>query len=99
MTITAVIDEQAVERPAPGGRWGRFSAQVIRRYWATATTSGPVEVTDDGFAARAQRTHEGGPVAWPVAPTPDTEVVTAVDADAFVADFVSVIAAGDGNGA
>lgn len=123
VTIQAILDEQAVERLAGGGPWGRFSAQVLQRYldfyqltwgrrvspahdglaaglllepgWAT-TTSGPVVVTDDGFSARAhlQRTHEGNPVAWPVDETPETEVVTAVDAAAFIEDFVSVIAAG-----
>jgi hypothetical protein len=36
-------------------------------------------------------TGEGGAPALPVQPAPDTRVVTAVDRDRFVEDFLSVL--------
>jgi purine nucleosidase len=74
---------------------GLAAGLLLRPDWITASVSGPVNITTDGFATRAHlmRTAEGRPVAWPAEPAPDTRVVTAVDADAFLADFLRVLTA------
>jgi len=59
----------------------------------TASLDGPVNVVTDGFTwrARLMLTGEGGAPALPVQPAPDTRVVTAVDRDRFVEDFLRVL--------
>ena len=66
---------------------------LLDRGFVTAAVDGPVNVITDGFSwrARLMRTSEGAPSALPVRPVPDTHVVTAVDADGFVADFLKVL--------
>jgi purine nucleosidase len=66
---------------------------LLDRTFVTAAEDGPVNVISDGYSwrARLMRTSEGLPCALPVRPVPDTHVVTAVDADRFVADFVKVL--------
>jgi len=73
---------------------GLAAALLVQPEWITSSLSGPVNITTDGFATRAHllRTHEGLPVSWPVTPAPDTKVVLDVDRQAFLADFVSVLA-------
>jgi purine nucleosidase len=66
---------------------------LLDRSFSTAAEDGPVNVITDGYSwrARLMRTAEGDPCALPVRPAPDTHVVTAVDADRFVADFLKVL--------
>jgi purine nucleosidase len=66
---------------------------LLDRAFVTAAEDGPVNVVTDGFSwrARLMRTSGGLPCALPVRPAPDTHVVTAVDADRFVADFLKVL--------
>lgn len=73
---------------------GLAAALLVHPEWITASLTGPVNITSDGFATRAHlmRTHEGLPVSWSSTPAPDTVVVTAVDRKAFLADFVSTLA-------
>jgi purine nucleosidase len=73
---------------------GLAAALLVQPEWITSSLTGPVNITTDGFATRAHllRTHDGLPVAWPVAAAPDTQVVLEVDRQAFLADFVSVLA-------
>ena len=61
--------------------------------YVQAWREGPVNVITDGYSVRARlmRTSEGEPCALPVRPVPDTHVITAVDADRFVADFLKVL--------
>ncbi|WP_374945616.1 nucleoside hydrolase [Agreia sp.] len=73
---------------------GLAAALLVQPEWITSSLTGPVNITTDGFATRAHlvRTHEGLPVSWPITPAPDTRVVLDVDRQAFLADFVSVLA-------
>jgi purine nucleosidase len=66
---------------------------LLDRSFVTAAEDGPVNVISDGYSwrARLMRTAEGEACALPVRPAPDTHVVTAVDADRFVADFLKVL--------
>ena len=66
---------------------------LLDRGFVTAAQDGPVNVVTDGYTwrARLMRTSEGQPCALPVRPVPDTHVITAVDADGFVADFLKVL--------
>jgi inosine-uridine nucleoside N-ribohydrolase len=68
---------------------------LLDRSFVTAALDGPVNVVTDGFSWRARLmvTGEGKPPALPLVPTPDTHVVTGVDADRFVADFLRVLTA------
>ncbi|SMG40751.1 nucleoside hydrolase [Agreia pratensis] len=73
---------------------GLAAALLVQPEWITSSVKGPVNITTDGFATRAHlvRTDEGLPVSWPITPAPDTQVVLDVDRQAFLADFVSVLA-------
>jgi inosine-uridine nucleoside N-ribohydrolase len=66
---------------------------LLDRTFVTESVDGPVNVVTDGFSwrARLMRTSDGLAPSLPVEPAPDTHVVTAVDADRFVADFVDVL--------
>ena len=66
---------------------------LLDRGFVTAAEDGPVNVLTDGYSwrARLMRTSEGEPCALPVRPAPDTHVITSVDADRFVADFLKVL--------
>ncbi len=72
---------------------GLAAALTVQPDWITGSMTGPVNITFDGFATRAHvmRTWEGAPVAWEIEPAPDSIAVTAVDGDAFLADFLDVI--------
>jgi purine nucleosidase len=73
---------------------GLAAALLIHPEWITGALEGPVNITTDGYATRAHlvRTAEGLPVSWPTTDAPDTVVVVDVDRDAFLADFVRVLA-------
>jgi purine nucleosidase len=73
---------------------GLAAALLVHPEWITAALEGPVNITSDGFATRAHlvRTAEGLPVSWPTADAPDTVVVVDVDREAFLADFVRILA-------
>ncbi len=72
---------------------GLAAALAVQPNWVTAEMTGPVNITFDGFATRAHvmRTWESGSVAWDITPAPDSTAVLAVDADAFLADFLAVL--------
>jgi purine nucleosidase len=72
---------------------GLAAALLVHPEWITSATTGPVNITSDGFATRAHlmRTATGLPVSWPSEPAPDTVVVLDVDREAFLADFVRVL--------
>ncbi|GAA0319202.1 nucleoside hydrolase [Actinoallomurus spadix] len=61
--------------------------------YATGWIDGPVNVVGDGFTSRARlmRTSDGLPPAFPYERTPDTRVLTSVDAPRFVQDFVKTL--------
>lgn len=75
---------------------GLAAALMIHPEWITDLVTGPANVTHDGFTTRGRimRTHEGGPVAWPIEPTPDTIAVTDVDAAAFLSAFLHALIQG-----
>ncbi|AXH36158.1 nucleoside hydrolase [Humibacter sp. BT305] len=72
---------------------GLAAALLVQPEWITAETSGPVNITSDGFATRAHlmRTATGLPVSWASEDAPDTVVVLDVDREAFLEDFVRVL--------
>jgi purine nucleosidase len=72
---------------------GLAAALLVQPEWITASVSGPVNITSDGFATRAHlmQTDTGLPVSWPSEPAPDTLVVLDVDREAFLRDFVRVL--------
>jgi purine nucleosidase len=76
---------------------GLAAALAVQPEWITEQITGPVNITFDGFATRAHvmRTWEGAPVAWDIEDAPDSTAVTAVDAQAFLADFLAVLDRGD----
>ncbi len=69
---------------------GLAAALAVQPDWITTAVTGPVNITFDGFATRAHvmQTWEGEPVAWDVVPAPDSTAVMAVDAEAFLTDFL-----------
>lgn len=81
---------------------GLAAALLVVPGWITRSEDGPVGLVPDGERWRAHllRTAEGGPVPFepatrPGQPAPDTRVVLEVDVEAFLADFLGVLA-GDG---
>jgi purine nucleosidase len=72
---------------------GLAAALLVQPEWITEQTTGPVNITSDGFFTRAHlmRTATGLPVSWPSEPAPDTVVVLDVDREAFLADFVRIL--------
>lgn len=75
---------------------GLAAALLLQPDWITASRTGPVNITTDGFFVRAHlmETDGGDPVAWEAEPAPDTVVVTDVDRAAFLADFLGILAGG-----
>jgi purine nucleosidase len=75
---------------------GLAAALMLHPEWIASSVTGPVNITDDGFATRARvmRTASGDPVAWPIDETPDTIAVTAVDAERFLPAFLDSLIQG-----
>jgi purine nucleosidase len=76
---------------------GLAAGLLVEPRWITAAVDGPVAVVPDGRLARAHllRTAAGLPVPFAQAEAgtaPPTTVVTGVDTDGFLADFVTVLA-------
>ena len=82
--------------------WGRRISPVhdglaaglsVQPEWITRSLTGPVNITNDGFATRAHvmRTAEGHPVAWEIEPAPDSVAVTGVAAEQFLEHFLTVL--------
>jgi len=78
---------------------GLAAALLVQPEWITDSERGPVNITSDGFFTRAHlmRTATGEPTSVPSTPAPDTLVVTDVDREGFLADFVRVLS-GRGGG-
>ncbi|WP_369053301.1 nucleoside hydrolase [Kineococcus terrestris] len=81
---------------------GLAAGLLVEPRWTTRWEDGPVGLVPDGPRWRAHllRTAEGGPVpfepaARPGMPAPDTRVALEVDVQAFLDDFLGVLA-GDG---
>jgi len=72
---------------------GLAAALTVQPDWITSSMTGPVNITHDGFATRAQvmRTAEGAPVAWEIEPAPDSIAVTGVAGAQFLRSFLSVL--------
>jgi purine nucleosidase len=72
---------------------GLAAALLAQPQWITKSASGPVNVTNDGFATRAHlmRTSNGDPVSWSTQPSPDTLVVLDVDRERFLANFIEIL--------
>jgi purine nucleosidase len=72
---------------------GLAAALSVQPEWITTSMTGPVNITNDGFATRAHvmRTAEGQPVAWEIEPAPDSIAVTGVDAQQFLEHFLTVL--------
>ncbi len=75
---------------------GLAAGVLLRPELATDVRRGPMNITSDGFFVRAHlmETFEGEPVPWETVATPETEVVMDVDRQAFLDDFLGVLAAG-----
>jgi purine nucleosidase len=76
---------------------GLAAGLLVEPGWITASLSGPVAVVPDGRLSRAHllRTAEGLPVPFAqdeARSAPPTTVVTGVDVEGFLADFVGVLA-------
>ena len=72
---------------------GLAAALLAQPQWITKSESGPVNVTNDGFATRARlmRTSNGDPVSWSTQPSPDTLVVLDVDRERFLSNFIEIL--------
>jgi len=72
---------------------GLAAALLVQPEWITKSVTGPVNITNDGFATRAYlaQTDAGLSVSWPTESTPDTLVVLEIDKEAFLSDFVRVL--------
>ncbi|TDE15736.1 nucleoside hydrolase [Jiangella asiatica] len=78
---------------------GLAAALLVEPAWIAASRTGPMNVTSDGFSVRAHlmRTADGGPVAWSAGQAPDSVVVTDVNREGFLADFLGILATGGGS--
>jgi purine nucleosidase len=72
---------------------GLAAAILLSPELATEWRTGPIAVLSDGFATRGRlmQTADGAAPAWPHPATPDSRVVTRVDYDAFLDDFLRVL--------
>ncbi|MCS5728176.1 nucleoside hydrolase [Herbiconiux moechotypicola] len=72
---------------------GLAAALLVQPSWITGSRRGPVNIVTDGYSVRAHllETHEGYPPSWPTEPAPDTLVVTEVDREGFLRDFIRVL--------
>lgn len=72
---------------------GLAAALMLHSEYITASVTGPVNVTRDGFATRGRimQTAEGRRVAWATQPAPETTAVTGVDAATFNAAFIAAL--------
>lgn len=75
---------------------GLAAGLLLQPDWITASRTGPVDITSDGFFVRAHlmETADGDPVPWLAEPTPDTVVVTDVNREAFLDDFLGILTTG-----
>jgi purine nucleosidase len=76
---------------------GLAAGLLVEPGWITASVDGPVAVVPDGLLSRAHllRTADGLPVPFAqdqARTAPPTTVVTGVDVEGFLADFVGVLA-------
>ena len=75
---------------------GLAAGLMVHPEWITDSITGPVNITNDGFAVRARimQTAEGRTVPWPTESAPDTLAVTGVDTARFLEAFTGSLIEG-----